>query len=74
MQASVPFDAMKPRFWVLLCVAMPAFAQYSYDPSAADDLGKPGYLVLRVTKRPPPRQQTAPVQVDCLLRRQVGND
>jgi hypothetical protein len=111
----------------------PAPAQYSYDPSAADELGKPGnlyfgaakdesgayvsavtitletnqtnfvlvtdaqgrfraklplgtlpahvtptcskpgYLVLRVTKRPGPKGGPTPVQVDCLLRRQVGN-
>jgi len=110
----------------------PSVAQYSYDPSAADELGKPGnlyfgaardegggyvpavtitletnqtsfilvtdekgrfrarlpletqpanvkptcskpgYLVLRVTKRPGPKGGPTPVQVDCLLRRQVG--
>lgn len=119
---------------VLLALASrPVPAQYSYDPSAADELGKPGnlyfgaakderggyvpavtitletnqtnfvlvtddngrfraklpletrpanvrptcskpgYLVLRVTKRPGPRGAPTPVQVDCLLRRQVGN-
>lgn len=31
---------------------------------------KPGYLVLRVTRRLPPRAARSPVQVDCVLRRQ----
>jgi hypothetical protein len=115
-----------------LLAATPVTAQYSYDPSAADELGKPGnlyfgaakdergayvpavtitlesnqtsfvlvtdeqgrfraklpletlpanvrptcskpgYLALRVTKRPGPKGAPSPVQVDCLLRRQVG--
>jgi hypothetical protein len=116
---------------LLMLSARTAVAQYSYDPSAADELGKPGnlyfgaarddggqfvegvtvlleteqttfvlvtnalgrfraklplgtlpanvrascskpgYQVLKVTRRLPPRQGSSPVQVDCLLRRQV---
>lgn len=33
---------------------------------------KPGYLVLKVTRRLPPGRGQSPVQVDCLLRRQVN--
>jgi hypothetical protein len=118
----IVFAALMPRG---------TFAQYSYDPSAADELGrpgnlyfgaakeirggyvagvtivletdqtnfvlittaqgrfraklpldtlpqnvkpscsKPGYLVLRVSKRLPPGRGKSPVQVDCLLRRQL---
>jgi hypothetical protein len=119
---------------LVLCgvASSPATAQYAYDPTAADELGKPGnlyfgsardergryvpdvtitlethqtnfvlvtddkgrfraklplatlaanvkptcskpgYLVLRVTKRPGPKGAPTPVQVDCLLRQQVG--
>ena len=31
---------------------------------------KPGYVVLRVTKRLGPKRENTPVQVDCLLKRQ----
>jgi hypothetical protein len=33
---------------------------------------KPGYQVLRISKRPGPKSGKAPVQVDCLLRRQIA--
>ena len=121
--------AILPALLALLAVA-PAAAQYTYDPSAADELDKPGnlyfgsardergaavpdvmvilettqtnftlvtdeqgrfrarlpldtlaasvkascsrpgYVVVRVTKRQGPKRANSPVQVDCLLKRQ----
>lgn len=128
---ATPF--LKTTLLMLACACCaPALAQYAYDPSAADELGKPGnlyfgsardergarvadvtiiletsqmnytlvtdeqggfrarlpldvlpdgvkascsrpgYVVVRVSKRLGPNRGKSPVQVDCLLRRQTG--